>query len=196
MRGTKLIGSPTAAPVAGGAGGNLAAPGYYFAAPDYFGAPGYVATPGPGYVAGEPTYRPKLYMSARGTGVRSSYGVCLVSTPRWRQMTERQSNVIWVRRPPRTRSCVLWRKARRTNQPIRQTIAVPQMRQPKCDGQRLTNEGCVDANKHDTASKKALPVIVFSAAYGISATVGNYFKARHRAPRCGLYCGCGALGPS
>ena len=123
-------------PVAGGAGGNPAAPGYYFAAPNYYGAPGYVATPGPGYVAGEPTYglithHKKMYMSARGTGGKhtlrtgsaprnspknggyqrgvvfahfrrpralpSSSGGRLVSTPRWRQMIERPSNVIWVR---------------------------------------------------------------------------------------------------
>ena len=68
-------------PVAGGAGGNPAAPGYfgapeYLGAPEYFRAPGYVATPEAGYVASEPTYRPvthhrKMYMSTRGTGTKS-----------------------------------------------------------------------------------------------------------------------------
>ena len=51
--------------------------------------------------------------------------------------------------------------------------------------------GCVDANKRDAAAEK----VVFPAAYGISATVGNYFTARRRAPRCGPYCGHSAPGP-
>ena len=55
-------------PVGGGAGGNAAAPGYYYGAPTYFGAPAYVGTPAP--VA--PGYRPiahhrRIYMSAHGT---------------------------------------------------------------------------------------------------------------------------------
>jgi hypothetical protein len=68
---------------------------------------------------------------------------------------------------------------------------VPQMRQPKCDGQTRTNEGCVDANKRDDAAEK----VVFPAAYGISATVGIYFTARRRAPRWGPYCGHSAPRP-
>jgi hypothetical protein len=58
-------------PVAGGAGGNAAAPGYYYGAPAYFGAPGYVAAPA------ERGYRPithhrRMYMSAHGTGSKST----------------------------------------------------------------------------------------------------------------------------
>jgi hypothetical protein len=53
-------------PVAGGAGGNPAVPGYGV-------APGYLVAPSPGFVSPEPNYRPimhhrKMYMSAHGTG--------------------------------------------------------------------------------------------------------------------------------
>jgi hypothetical protein len=56
-------------PVSGGAGGNTAAPGYYYGAPAYFGAPGYVE----GRAPVEPGYRPiphhrRIYMSTYGTG--------------------------------------------------------------------------------------------------------------------------------
>ncbi|HXX51618.1 MAG TPA: hypothetical protein VEI98_10085 [Xanthobacteraceae bacterium] len=51
-------------PVAGGAGGNPAVPGY-------IATPGYLTAPSPGFVTSEPNYRPiihhrKMYMSAHG----------------------------------------------------------------------------------------------------------------------------------
>jgi len=79
-------------PVAGGAGGNPAAPGYYgapeyYGGPGYFGAPGYVAAPGAGYVASGPAYRPithhrQMYMSTRGTGTKSRSTLKTGSAPK------------------------------------------------------------------------------------------------------------------
>jgi hypothetical protein len=51
QNGPETCGEPS---VAGGAGGNTAAPGYYYGAPAYFGAPRYVE----GRASVEPGYRP------------------------------------------------------------------------------------------------------------------------------------------
>jgi hypothetical protein len=86
------------------------------------------------------------------------------------------------------------RKAARPNQPIRQTVAVPQMWQSKRDGQANTNEGCLD--KAGAMQAKTPAVTVFAAAYGISATVDNYFMTKVGTPRCGPYSSRGASRPS